>query len=204
MTSYRDLPRRIAEFGKVNRYEPSGALHGLMRVREFTQDDAYLLYASRWKKVPDVIELIMDIYKDFGFEDVRIKFSDRPENRIGSDEVLGQLEAALKGALEGMGLRTMAIILVKNFLRTKARICPTRCYWPRLAMRNLAGGYEPTRTPRRAYIDEESERKRPVLLHRALFGSAGRFTGILIENYAGRLPMWLLGANSVSNYNKRS
>ena len=105
ITSYRDLPRRIAEFGKVNRYEPSGALHGLMRVREFTQDDAHIFCTPKQmeEECRIVVELIMDIYRDFGFEDIRIKFSDRPENRIGSDEVWDLLESSLKGALERMG-----------------------------------------------------------------------------------------------------
>ncbi|MBT3359930.1 MAG: threonine--tRNA ligase, partial [Rhodospirillales bacterium] len=105
ITSYKDLPRRIAEFGRVNRYEPSGSLHGLMRVREFTQDDAHIFCTmdQMQKESRDVVELILDIYKDFGFEDVRIKFADRPEKRIGSDEDWDQLETALKGALEQMG-----------------------------------------------------------------------------------------------------
>ena len=194
MTSYRDLPRRIAEFGKVNRYEPSGALHGLMRVREFTQDDAHIFCTPEQmeEECRIVIELIMDIYKDFGFEDVRIKFSDRPENRIGSDEVWDQLEAALKGALEGMGFTNYSYNPGEGAF-----------YGPKLefVLRDAIGRDWQCGTlqvdmnlPERLdvhYIDEESERKRPVLLHRALFGSLERFTGILIENYAGRLPMWL-------------
>ncbi len=194
MTSYRDLPRRIAEFGKVNRYEPSGALHGLMRVREFTQDDAHIFCTPEQmeEECRIVIELIMDIYKDFGFEDVRIKFSDRPKNRIGSDEVWDQLEAALKGALEGMGFTNYSYNPGEGAF-----------YGPKLefVLRDAIGRDWQCGTlqvdmnlPERLdvhYIDEESERKRPVLLHRALFGSLERFTGILIENYAGRLPMWL-------------
>ena len=193
-TSYRDLPRRIAEFGKVNRYEPSGALHGLMRVREFTQDDAHIFCVP--EKMEEecriVVELILDIYKDFGFEDVRIKFSDRPENRIGSDAVWDQLEAALKGALEGMGHTDY------SYNRGEGAF-----YGPKLefVLRDAIGRDWQCGTlqvdmnlPERLdvhYIDEHGEKKRPVMLHRALFGSLERFTGILIENHAGRLPFWL-------------
>ncbi len=194
ITSYRDLPRRIAEFGKVNRYEPSGALHGLMRVREFTQDDAHIFCAP--EKMEEecriVVELILDIYKDFGFEDVRIKFSDRPENRIGSDEVWDKLEAALKGALEGMGYTDYSHNPGEGAF-----------YGPKLefVLRDAIGRDWQCGTlqvdmnlPERLdvhYIDENGEKKRPVMLHRALFGSLERFTGILIENHAGRLPFWL-------------
>ena len=193
-TSYRDLPRRIAEFGKVNRYEPSGALHGLMRVREFTQDDAHIFCVP--EKMEEecriVVELILDIYKDFGFEDVRIKFSDRPENRIGSDAVWDQLEAALKGALEGMGHTDYSYNPGEGAF-----------YGPKLefVLRDAIGRDWQCGTlqvdmnlPERLdvhYIDEHGEKKRPVMLHRALFGSLERFAGILIENYAGRLPFWL-------------
>ena len=115
ITSYRDLPRRIAEFGKVNRYEPSGALHGLMRVREFTQDDAHIFCTPEQmeEECRIVVELIMDIYRDFGFEDIRIKFSDRPENRIGSDEVWDLLESASRVLWNAWGMRITAITLAR-------------------------------------------------------------------------------------------
>jgi len=194
ITSYRDLPRRIAEFGKVNRYEPSGALHGLMRVREFTQDDAHIFCTPKQmeEECRIVVELIMDIYKDFGFEDIRIKFSDRPENRIGSDDVWDLLESSLKGALERMGFGDYSYNPGEGAF-----------YGPKLefVLRDAIGREWQCGTlqvdmnlPERLdvnYIDEEGEKKRPVMLHRALFGSLERFTGILIENYAGRLPLWL-------------
>ena len=200
ITSYRDLPRRIAEFGKVNRYEPSGALHGLMRVREFTQDDAHIFCTPEQmeEECRIVVELIMDIYRDFGFEDIRIKFSDRPENRIGSDEVWDLLESSLKGALERMGYEDYSYNPGEGAF-----------YGPKLefVLRDAIGREWQCGTlqvdmnlPERLdvnYIDEEGEKKRPVMLHRALFGSLERFAGILIENYAGRLPLWLSPVQAV-------
>ena len=200
ITSYRDLPRRIAEFGKVNRYEPSGALHGLMRVREFTQDDAHIFCTpdQMEEECRTVVELIMDIYRDFGFEDIRIKFSDRPENRIGSDEVWDLLESSLKGALERMGYEDYSYNPGEGAF-----------YGPKLefVLRDAIGREWQCGTlqvdmnlPERLdvnYIDEEGEKKRPVMLHRALFGSLERFAGILIENYAGRLPLWLSPVQAV-------
>ncbi len=194
ITSYRDLPRRIAEFGKVNRYEPSGALHGLMRVREFTQDDAHIFCTPKQmeEECRIVVELIMDIYKDFGFEDIRIKFSDRPENRIGSDDIWDLLESSLKGALERMGFNDYSYNPGEGAF-----------YGPKLefVLRDAIGRDWQCGTlqvdmnlPERLdvnYIDEDGEKKRPVMLHRALFGSLERFTGILIEHYAGKFPLWL-------------
>lgn len=199
ITSYRDLPRRIAEFGKVNRYEPSGALHGLMRVREFTQDDAHIFCTQEQLQgeCETVVRLIMDIYKDFGFEDVRIKFSDRPEKRLGSNEVWDILEGALRGALEGMGYPYTHNPGEGAF------------YGPKLefVLRDAIGRDWQCGTiqvdmnlPERLdvnYINEDSERVRPVMLHRALFGSLERFAGILIEHYAGRMPMWLSPVQAV-------
>ncbi|MCW9039296.1 MAG: threonine--tRNA ligase, partial [Rhodospirillales bacterium] len=193
ITSYKDLPRRIAEFGKVNRYEPSGALHGLMRVREFTQDDAHIFCTPQQLEAEcrTVVELILDIYRDFGFDNVRIKFSDRPEKRLGSDEIWDLLEGALRGALDGMGHEYSYNPGEGAF------------YGPKLefVLRDAIGRDWQCGTlqvdmnlPERLdvhYIDEQGEKQRPVMLHRALFGSLERFTGILIEHYAGRLPLWL-------------
>ncbi len=191
--SYRDLPLRIAEFGKVHRYEPSGALHGLMRVRAFAQDDAHIFCTPEQmeSECRIVIALILDIYRDFGFEDVRIKFSDRPEKRIGSDEVWDRLEGALKGALEGMGFDYTVNPGEGAF------------YGPKLefVLRDAIGRDWQCGTlqvdlnlPERldaSYVGEDGGRHRPVMLHRALFGSFERFIGILLEHYAGRLPLWL-------------
>ena len=193
IVSYRDLPQRIAEFGKVHRYEPSGALHGLMRVRAFTQDDAHIFCTERQmeEECRTVVGLILDIYRDFGFEDVRIKFSDRPERRIGDDEVWDKLEGALRGALDGMGYAYDVNPGEGAF------------YGPKLefVLRDAIGRDWQCGTlqvdlnlPERldaSYVGEDGRKHRPVMLHRALFGSLERFAGILLEHHAGRLPLWL-------------
>jgi threonyl-tRNA synthetase len=193
LRSYRELPLRIAEFGKVDRYEPSGALHGLMRVREFTQDDAHIFCTPEQVQAEcqKVVALIMDIYGHFGFDDVRIKFSDRPEKRIGSDAIWDLLEKSLRGALDEMGYAYTLNPGEGAF------------YGPKLefVLRDAIGRDWQCGTlqvdmnlPERldaVYIGEDGEKHRPVMLHRALFGSLERFAGILIEHYAGRLPMWL-------------
>lgn len=199
LKSYRDLPLRMAEFGKVHRYEPSGALHGLLRVRHFTQDDAHIFCteAQMEQECKDVVALILDIYKDFGFENIRIKLSTRPENRIGSDETWDKLEGALASALEHMN---MAYELFPG---------EGAFYGPKLefVLRDTIGRDWQCGTlqvdmnlPERfdiSYVAEDNTRKRPVMLHRALFGSLERFTGILIEHYAGALPMWLAPVHAV-------
>jgi len=199
LKSYRDLPLRMAEFGKVHRYEPSGALHGLLRVRHFTQDDAhiYCTEAQMEQECIDVIELILDIYKDFGFEDVVIKFSDRPENRIGSDEIWDKLEGALINALDSMGQA------YKLFPGEGA------FYGPKLefVLRDAIGRDWQCGTlqvdmnlPERfdiSYVGEDGNRHRPVMLHRALFGSLERFFGILVEHYVGKFPVWLAPVQAV-------
>ncbi|MGA3824060.1 threonine--tRNA ligase [Pseudomonas chlororaphis] len=199
LKSYRDLPLRIAEFGKVHRYEPSGALHGLLRVRHFTQDDAHIFCtpAQMQAECESTIALVFDIYRDFGLHEVAVKLSTRPAHRIGSDAVWDQLEGALSGALE-----TMAI---------DYRINPGEgaFYGPKLefVLRDAIGRDWQCGTlqvdlnlPERfdiSYIDEHGERQRPVMLHRALFGSLERFIGILIEHYSGALPCWLAPRQAV-------
>ncbi|WP_419737212.1 threonine--tRNA ligase [Pseudomonas sp. COR18] len=193
LKSYRDLPLRIAEFGKVHRYEPSGALHGLLRVRHFTQDDAHIFCTPEQMQdeCETAIALVFDIYREFGFSDVLVKLSTRPLNRIGSDETWDRLEGALLGALGRMGI--------------DYRINPGEgaFYGPKLefVLRDAIGRDWQCGTlqvdlnlPERfdiGYIDENGERQRPVMLHRALFGSLERFIGILIEHYSGALPLWL-------------
>lgn len=193
LKSYRELPMKIAEFGKVHRYEPSGALHGLMRVRHFTQDDAHIFCTDEQitEECVAVNNLILSIYKDFGFEEVRIKFSDRPEKRVGSDEVWDRSEAALRHAVEVAGC--------------KYELNPGEgaFYGPKLeyVLRDAIGRDWQCGTlqvdlnlPGRLgafYISTEGDKCVPVMLHQAMFGSLERFTGILIEHHAGRLPMWL-------------
>ncbi len=191
--SYRDLPMRIAEFGKVHRFEPSGALHGLMRVRAFTQDDAHIFCTE--EQITDecriVCRLILDIYSEFGFDDVRIKFSDRPEKRIGSDAIWDKSEEALKAAVDATGLEYSTNPGEGAF------------YGPKLefVLRDAIGRDWQCGTlqvdlnlPERLdafYVGADGEKRPPVMLHRALFGSLERFIGILIEHYAGRFPLWL-------------
>lgn len=191
--SYRDLPIRMAEFGKVNRYEASGALHGILRVREFTQDDAHIFCTTEQmeEECVKVIKLIMNIYKDFGFDNVRIKLSTRPEKRIGSDEVWDMLEKALANALEHNGYEYTIFEGEGAFYGPKLEFVlrdaigrDWQCGTLQVDM-NLTERFDLT------YIGKDGEKHRPVMLHRALFGSLERFTGILIENFAGRLPLWL-------------
>jgi threonyl-tRNA synthetase len=200
LKSYRDLPLRMAEFGKVHRYEPSGALHGLMRVRHFTQDDAhiYCTEAQMEQECIDVVALVLDIYKDFGFDDVVIKLSTRPENRIGSDEVWDKLEGALSNALDVMGLDYELFPGEGAFYGPKLEFVlrdaigrDWQCGTLQVDM-NLPERFDIT------YVDEDGNRdKRPVMLHRALFGSLERFIGILIEHFEGNFPVWLAPQQAV-------
>ena len=193
ITSYRDLPVRLAEFGKCHRYEPSGALHGMMRVRAFTQDDAHIFCTP--EQITDesiaVCKLILDIYRGFGFEDVRIKFADRPEVRVGEDAVWDQAEQALLKALEVGGLDYThnpgegAFYGPKlEFVLRDAIGRDWQCGTLQVDL-NMPGRLGAT------YIGEDGNKHVPVMLHRAIFGSLERFMGILIEHHAGNLPLWL-------------
>jgi len=193
LKSYRDLPLKLAEFGKVHRFEPSGALHGLMRVRAFTQDDAHVFITEQQIAEESLAmnDLILSIYEDFGFSDVSIKFSDRPEKRIGDDAVWDKAEAALMQALKASG---------RPWTLNKGE---GAFYGPKLeyVLRDAIGRDWQCGTvqvdlnlPGRLgafYIDEHSSKVTPVMLHRAMFGSLERFTGILLEHFAGHLPLWL-------------
>jgi threonyl-tRNA synthetase len=199
LRSYRELPLRLAEFGKVHRYEPSGALHGLMRVRAFTQDDAHIFCTNEQitAEAVKVTELILSIYRDFGFNDVRIKFSDRPAKRVGSDEVWDIYEGALKEAAAAAGIETTLNPGEGAFYGPKLEFvlrdaigrewqCGTLQVDPNLPERLGA-----------TYIGEDSQRHTPVMLHRAMFGSLERFIGILLEHHAGKLPTWLAPVQAV-------
>ena len=197
--SYRDLPLRVSEFGKVHRYEPSGALHGLMRVRAFTQDDAHIFCTEDQitEESKKVCDLVLSIYKDFGFENVSIKFSDRPEKRVGSNDIWDKSEKALKEAMEATGLEYSLNPGEGAF------------YGPKLefVLRDAIGREWQCGTlqvdlnmPERLggnYVSNDGAKKNPVMLHRALFGSLERFTGILLEHYAGKLPAWLAPVQAI-------
>jgi len=193
ITSYRDLPLRLAEFGKCHRYEPSGALHGMMRVRAFTQDDAHIFCTA--EQITDesiaVCRQLLEIYSAFGFDDVRIKFADRPDVRVGEDAIWDQAEAALLKALEVSGLEYThnpgegAFYGPKlEFVLRDAIGRDWQCGTLQVDL-NMPGRLGAT------YIGEDGDKHTPVMLHRAIFGSLERFTGILIEHYAGNLPLWL-------------
>ena len=193
LRSYRELPIRLAEFGKVHRYEPSGALHGLMRVRAFTQDDAHIFITEDQitEESVAVTKLLLDIYRDFGFDDVRIKFADRPPKRVGADDVWDRAEAALKAASTAAGIQYSLNPGEGAFYGPKLEFvlrdaigrdwqCGT--IQVDLNLPGRLGAY---------YIDEHSAKRTPVMLHRAIFGSLERFLAILLEHHAGKLPAWL-------------
>jgi threonyl-tRNA synthetase len=193
LKSYRDLPVRMAEFGKVHRYEPSGALHGLMRVRHFTQDDAHIFCTPEQMDAEcrDVVALVLDIYRQFGFAEVSIKLSTRPANRMGDDATWDVLENALVQSLQGLNLAYTINPGEGAFYGPKLEFVlrdaigrDWQCGTLQVDM-NLPERFDID------YVGEDSQRKRPVMLHRALFGSLERFTGILLEHYAGKLPAWL-------------
>ena len=197
--SYRDLPLRLAEFGSCHRYEPHGALHGLMRVRAFTQDDAHIFCTESQveSETKAFIELLSTIYQDFGFESFRVKFSDRPEVRAGSDEIWDRAESALLAATKAAG---------QDYTLNPGE---GAFYGPKLefVLRDAIGRDWQCGTlqvdfvlPERldaSYVAEDGQRYRPVMLHRAIFGSFERFLGILVEQFAGRFPLWLAPTQAV-------
>ena len=199
LKSYRDLPLKLSEFGKVHRYEPSGALHGLLRVRAFTQDDAHIFCTEDQitEESLSVTNLILEIYKDLGFKDVILKYSDRPEQRVGDDNIWDKSEAALLTAIK------------KSKLQYTVNKGEGAFYGPKIefVLRDAIGRDWQCGTlqvdlnlPGRlgaSYVSTDGTKKVPVMLHRALFGSLERFIGILIENYAGKLPFWLSPAQVV-------
>ena len=199
LKSYRDLPLKLSEFGKVHRYEPSGALHGLLRVRAFTQDDAHIFCTEDQitEETLSVTNLILKIYKDLGFENVILKYSDRPEKRVGDDKIWDKSESALLTAIK---LSKLEYTINKG---------EGAFYGPKIefVLRDAIGRDWQCGTlqvdlnlPERlgaSYVDKDGSKKVPVMLHRALFGSLERFIGIIIENYAGKLPFWLAPTQAV-------
>jgi threonyl-tRNA synthetase len=193
LRSYRELPYRLAEFGKVHRYEPSGALHGLMRVRAFTQDDAHIFCTEDQitEETGKVCHLLLGIYRDFGFDDIQIKFADRPARRVGDDAVWDRAEAALETAMRSLGLDYTLNRGEGAFYGPKIEFVLRDAIgrdWQCGTLQvdfNLPGRLGAT------YIGEDGQKHTPVLLHRAIFGSLERFIGILLEHFAGALPFWL-------------
>ena len=193
LKSYRNLPLKLSEFGKVHRYEPSGALHGLLRVRAFTQDDAHIFCTEDQitEECLSVTNLILEIYKDLGFKNVLLQFSDRPTKRVGDDKIWDKAEAALLKAIK------------KSKLKYEINKGDGAFYGPKIdfVLRDSIGRDWQCGTlqvdlnlPERlgaTFVDKDGTKKVPVMLHRALFGSLERFIGILIENYAGKFPFWL-------------
>ena len=191
--SYRDLPVKLAEFGKVHRYEPSGALHGLLRVRSFTQDDAHI-YCTPEQLTGECLkvnDLILSIYSDFGFDDVHVKLSTRPENRIGSDESWDKSENALRTALDQAGMTYSVFEGEGAFYGPKLEYVLRDAIGRDWQCGTLQVDFNLPERFKTTYIAASGERRAPVMLHRALFGSLERFTGILIEQHAGKLPFWL-------------
>ncbi len=193
LKSYRDLPLKMSEFGKVHRYEPSGALHGLLRVRAFTQDDAHIFCTEEQitEECLTVTNLILEIYKDLGFEEVILKYSDRPELRVGDDQVWDKSEAALLEAIKATKLEYSINKGEGAFYGPKIEFVlrdaigrDWQCGTLQVDL-NLPGRLGAS------FVDSDGNKKVPVMLHRALFGSLERFIGILIENYSGKLPFWL-------------
>jgi threonyl-tRNA synthetase len=199
LKSYRDLPLRIAEFGKVHRYEPSGSLHGLLRVRHFTQDDAHVFVTE--DQIRDeclaINDMMLSIYSHFGFDEITIKLSTRPEKRVGSDELWDKAETALQQVLDEVAAKA------GNRVRTAVNPGEGAFYGPKLeyVLKDAIGRDWQCGTTQvdfnlagrlgAFYIDEASHKRVPVMIHRAMFGSLERFTGILIENFAGAFPLWL-------------
>ena len=191
--SYRDLPVKLAEFGKVHRYEPSGALHGLLRVRSFTQDDAHIYCTPEQltEECLKVNDLILSIYSDFGFDDVHVKLSTRPENRIGSDESWDKSEDALRTALDQAGMSYTIFEGEGAFYGPKLEYVLRDAIGRDWQCGTLQVDFNLPERFKTTYTAASGERLAPVMLHRALFGSLERFTGILIEQHAGKLPFWL-------------
>ncbi|MGJ0515499.1 MAG: threonine--tRNA ligase [Methylomicrobium sp.] len=199
LKSYRDLPIRLAEFGSCHRNEPSGTLHGLMRVRNFVQDDAHIFCteAQIQDEVSIFIDMLFDVYKDFGFDEVIIKLSTRPENRVGDDAVWDKAESALELALNNKGLKWDLQPGEGAFYGPKIEFSLKDCIGRVWQCGTIQVDFSMPGRLGATYIAEDSSRQTPVMLHRAILGSLERFTGILIEQYAGTFPVWLAPVQAV-------
>jgi threonyl-tRNA synthetase len=199
LKSYRELPLRLCEFGKVHRYEPSGALHGLMRVRAFTQDDAHVFCTEDQITAESVAvtDLILGIYRDFGFDDIRVKFSDRPAKRVGSDAIWDKAEAALRAAAEAGRLELEYSPGEGAFYGPKLEFVLRDAIGRDWQCGTLQVDFNLPERLGASFVGDDSQRRVPVMLHRAMFGSLERFCGILLEHHAGRLPTWLAPVQAV-------
>ncbi|MEN8175736.1 MAG: threonine--tRNA ligase [Pseudomonadota bacterium] len=193
LKSYRDLPLRLAEFGSCHRNEPSGTLHGLMRVRSFTQDDAHIFCTEEQvlSEVSDFSDLLFEVYRDFGFEDVLVKLSTRPDKRVGSDETWDKAERALEDALNQKGLEWELQPGEGAFYGPKIEFSLKDCLGRVWQLGTIQLDFSMPERLGAHYVAEDNSKKTPVMLHRAILGSLERFIGILIEHYAGALPAWL-------------
>jgi len=193
LKSYRDLPIRLAEFGSCHRNEPSGTLHGIMRVRNFTQDDGHIFCTDGQvqSEVSNFIDLTYDVYKHFGFENVDIKLSTRPEKRVGSDEVWDRAEKALQEALDNKGIQWELQEGEGAFYGPKIEFVLRDCLNREWQCGTLQVDFSMPERLEATYVDEEGNKRTPVMLHRAIVGSLERFVGILIEHYEGAFPSWL-------------
>ena len=193
LKSYRDLPLRLAEFGSCHRNEPSGSLHGIMRVRGFTQDDAHIFCSNEQIKqeAQDFIKLTLDVYKDFGFDDVQMKLSTRPEKRVGADELWDLAEKDLADALDNAELDWQYLPGEGAFYGPKIEFSLKDCLGRVWQCGTLQLDFNLPERLGAEFVNEQGERERPVMLHRAILGSFERFIGMLIEHYAGWMPVWL-------------
>jgi threonyl-tRNA synthetase len=197
--SYRDLPLRMAEFGACHRNEPSGALHGIMRVRAFTQDDAHIFCTPDQITAESVafVDLLRSVYRDFGFEEVRVKFSDRPPVRAGADEVWDRAEGALWDAVRAAGLETTLNPGEGAFYGPKLEFVLKDAIGREWQCGTLQVDFVLPERLGASYVAADGAKHTPVMLHRAILGSLERFIGMLIEHYAGRLPLWLAPVQAV-------
>ncbi len=199
LKSYRDLPLRLAEFGSCHRYEPSGAMHGLMRVRSFTQDDAHIFCAREdiQSEVAAFIELVNKVYNDFGFEEVLLKLSTRPEKRVGEDELWDEAEQALETALNNTGKPWDLQPGEGAFYGPKIEFTLKDCMGRHMQCGTIQVDFSMPGRLGAEFVTEDNSRATPVMLHRAIFGSFERFIGILIEHYEGAFPTWLSPVQAV-------
>ena len=199
LKSYRDLPLRMAEFGSCHRNEPSGTLHGLMRVRNFVQDDAHIFCTEDQiqSEISEFIDLLFDVYKDFGFTEIQIKLSTRPEQRVGSDEVWDKAEAALEAALDSKNLDWELQPGEGAFYGPKIEFSLKDCIGRVWQCGTAQVDFSMPGRLDAHYIDEHGEKQVPVMIHRAILGSLERFIGILIEEHAGKMPLWLSPVQTV-------